>query len=100
MTREISRSAIGRRAVLSAMAFLPAISSVLLTAPASGQQSASGAVLPSWNEGPAKQAILDFVRDTTERASAKFVPPEERIATFDQDVTLRIEHTIYSQVNY
>ncbi|HEU4679939.1 MAG TPA: hypothetical protein VFS35_10490 [Terrimicrobiaceae bacterium] len=35
--------------------------------------------MPSWNDGPAKQAILDFVRETTETGSAKFVPPEERI---------------------
>jgi hypothetical protein len=41
--------------------------------------------LPSWNDGPAKQATLDFVRTTTETGGAQFVPPEERIATFDQD---------------
>jgi hypothetical protein len=44
--------------------------------------------LPSWNDGPAKQAIVDFVRTTTETGGARFVPPEERIATFDQDGTL------------
>jgi hypothetical protein len=43
---------------------------------------------------------VDFVRATTDRASANFVPPEERIATFDQDGTLRVEHPIYSQVVY
>jgi hypothetical protein len=57
-------------------------------------------VLPSWNEGPAKQAILDFVRVTTDRASPTLVPPEERIATFDQDGTLWVEHPMYSQVMY
>jgi phosphoglycolate phosphatase-like HAD superfamily hydrolase len=56
--------------------------------------------LPSWNDGPAKQAILDFVRETTETGGAKFVPPEERIATFDQDGTLWVEHPIYTQVIY
>ena len=56
--------------------------------------------LPSWNDGPAKQAILDFVRDTTETGGAKFVPAEERIATFDQDGTLWVEHPMYSQVLY
>ena len=40
------------------------------------------------------------MRDTTDRASPKFVPPEERIATFDQDGTLWVEHPIYSQVVY
>ena len=56
--------------------------------------------LPSWNDGPAKQAIVDFVRVTTDPASPKFVPPEERIATFDQDGTLWVEHPIYTQVIY
>ena len=36
--------------------------------------------LPSWNDGPTKTAILDFVRTTTDRASPKYVPPEERVA--------------------
>ena len=56
--------------------------------------------LPSWNDGPAKQAIVAFVKDTTEQGSAKFVPPEERIATFDQDGTLWVEKPMYSQVMY
>src|SRR6266403_5551389 len=56
--------------------------------------------LPSWNDGPAKQAIVDFVRVTTEAGGAKFVPPEERIATFDQDGTLWVEHPVYSQLIY
>jgi len=49
---------------------------------------------------PAKQAILDFVRATTDPSSKSFVPPEERIATFDQDGTLWVEHPIYTQVVY
>ena len=56
--------------------------------------------LPSWNDGPAKQAIVYFVQTTTDSTSKKFVPPEERIATFDQDGTLWVEHPIYSQVVY
>src|SRR6476619_8321277 len=56
--------------------------------------------LPSWNDGPAKQAIVDFVKVTTDSASPKFVPPEERIATFDQDGTLWVEHPVYTQVVY
>ncbi len=43
--------------------------------------------LPSWNDGPAKQAIVELVRATTDKASPKFVPPEARIAAFDQDGT-------------
>src|SRR5262245_12336593 len=56
--------------------------------------------LPSWNDGPAKKAILDFVRVTTDKDSPKFVPPAERIATFDQDGTLWVEHPMYTQVMY
>src|SRR5438132_4224025 len=56
--------------------------------------------LPSWNDGPAKQAIVDFVRVTTEAGGAKLVPLEERIATFDQDGTLWVEYPMYSQVMY
>jgi phosphoglycolate phosphatase-like HAD superfamily hydrolase len=56
--------------------------------------------LPSWNDGVAKRAIIDFVRVTTDATSAKFVPSEERIATFDQDGTLWVEHPMYTQVVY
>jgi len=56
--------------------------------------------LPSWNDGTAKQAILRFVQATTDRSNEKFVAPEERIATFDQDGTLWVEHPIYTQVVY
>jgi phosphoserine phosphatase len=56
--------------------------------------------LPSWNDGPAKQAILSFVRAMTDAGQPTFVPPAERIATFDQDGTLWVEHPMYSQVVY
>jgi phosphoglycolate phosphatase-like HAD superfamily hydrolase len=56
--------------------------------------------LPSWNDGPAKQAIVNFVKTTTDAANPQFVPPAERIATFDQDGTLWVEHPMYSQVMY
>ncbi len=56
--------------------------------------------LASWNDGPTKQGIIAFVRETTDQASPKFVPPEARIATFDQDGTLWVEHPMYTQVLY
>ena len=56
--------------------------------------------LASWNDGPAKQAIVEFVKATTTQGSPQFVPPEERIATFDQDGTLWVEHPMYSQLMY
>jgi len=56
--------------------------------------------LPSWNDGPAKKAIVEFVQVTTDKASSKFVAPEARIATFDQDGTLWVEQPMYTQVMY
>jgi len=56
--------------------------------------------LPSWNDGPAKQSIIEFVGKTTKSGSPDFVSPEERIATFDQDGTLWVEKPMYSQVMY
>jgi phosphoglycolate phosphatase-like HAD superfamily hydrolase len=56
--------------------------------------------LPSWNDAPAKQAIVAFVQATTDQSRPTFVPPEARIATFDQDGTLWVEHPMYSQVIY
>src|SRR5262249_1167135 len=56
--------------------------------------------LPSWNDGPAKQAIVQFVQTTTTQGSPKFVPEADRIATFDQDGTLWVSHPIYTQVVY
>src|SRR6476661_6065013 len=65
-----------------------------------GQTYAQPDPLPSWNDGSAKTAIVEFVKTTTEKNSPKFVPPEARIATFDQDGTLWVEHPMYSQVVY
>jgi phosphoglycolate phosphatase-like HAD superfamily hydrolase len=56
--------------------------------------------LPSWNDRVAKRAISEFVRATTDNTSARFVPREARIATFDQDGTLWVEHPMYTQVVY
>ena len=53
--------------------------------------------LPSWNDGTAKQAIVKFVLATTDRASPEYVPQEERIAVFDQDGTLWVEHPMYTE---
>jgi len=56
--------------------------------------------LPSWNDGSAKKAIVDFVQATTTQGTPKFVPSGDRFATFDQDGTLWVEHPIYTQVMY
>ena len=65
-----------------------------------GQALAQTDPLPTWNDGAAKKAIVDFVQATTTQGGAQFVPPAERIATFDQDGTLWVEHPIYTQVMY
>jgi hypothetical protein len=93
----ISSRGVNRRVLLSALAALPTMSGPLLTVSAEAQTATSADALASWNSGPPKQAIVDFVRATTDRASPTFVPPEERIATFDQDGTLWVEHPMYSQ---
>ena len=76
------------------------MSGTLLTVSASAQTTPSVSPLPSWNDGAAKQAILDFVRTTTDTASPNQVPKEDRIAVFDQDGTLWVEHPMYTQVLY
>ena len=89
---------LNRRAVLSALAMLSAASATLL--PIAAQAADAATPLPSWSDGPAKQAILEFIRVTTDPASKDFVPAEERIATFDQDGTLWVEHPMYTQLVY
>jgi phosphoglycolate phosphatase-like HAD superfamily hydrolase len=54
--------------------------------------------LPSWNDGPAKQAIMTFVDKATKKGSPDFVPMDERIATFDNDGTLWSEQPMYFQL--
>ena len=54
--------------------------------------------LPSWNDGPAKQSIVDFVARVTTPGGRDFVPPEQRIATFDNDGTLWAEQPLYFQL--
>jgi hypothetical protein len=54
--------------------------------------------LPSWNEGSAKKAVIDFVAKVTTQNSPDFVKPAERIATFDNDGTLWAEQPMYFQL--
>lgn len=62
--------------------------------------SAQNDPLPSWNSGAAKQSIVDFVNQTTDKAGPKYVEPGDRIATFDQDGTLWTEHPLYAQAMF
>jgi hypothetical protein len=63
-------------------------------------QSPASGPLPSWNDGSAKQSILDFVRRVTTEGGPDFVPVPERIATFDNDGTLWAEQPIYFQLSF
>ena len=87
------------RSTLSRRALLATLAATLALWPGV-QTRAQTDPLPSWNDGDAKQAIVEFVTATTNEGSATFVPPTERIATFDQDGTLWVEHPMYSQVIY
>ena len=62
-----------------------------------GLASAQTDPLPSWNDGPVKKSIVEFVSRVTTEGGAEFVPPEQRIATFDNDGTLWTEKPFYFQ---
>jgi phosphoserine phosphatase len=57
-------------------------------------------LLPSWQDTPTKQAILDFVAAVTDESGSTFVPPAERIAVFDNDGTLWCEKPMYIQLDF
>ena len=70
---------------------------VFLALPTSLPAIAAGNPLPSWNEGASRQAVLDFVAKVTKKGGPDYVPPEERIAVFDNDGTLWSEQPAYFQ---
>ena len=53
--------------------------------------------LPSWNDGPAKQSIIDYVTRVTKGGGPDYVEPTDRLATFDNDGTLWVEQPMYTQ---
>lgn len=61
------------------------------------QPALAADALPSWNDGKAKQSIVDFVAKVTNEGSTDFVPVAERIATFDNDGCLWAEQPMYFQ---
>ena len=73
-----------RRALILALAVAP---------PALAQDDP----LPSWNDGPTKQAIVDFVTAATTEGGPDYIAPGDRIATFDNDGTLWSEQPMYFQ---
>jgi phosphoglycolate phosphatase-like HAD superfamily hydrolase len=85
---------LSRRTVLAAFLAIGLFGSV-----ATGAQAETQATdpLPSWNEGPTKKSILDFVAAVTKEGGPDYVKPAERIATIDNDGTLWVEQPIYTQ---
>ena len=65
-----------------------------------GAHAAADEVLPSWNDGKVRTAIMDFVERTTTAGSPDYVPAAERVAVFDQDGTLWVEQPVYTQLMY
>lgn len=63
-------------------------------------EAASAQPLPSWNEGTAKSAIIDFIANATRQGNPGYVKPAERIAVFDNDGTLWTEQPFYFQVAF
>jgi phosphoserine phosphatase len=78
------------------------MAALVLFAALCGNRTARGQSdpLPSWNDGPAKRAVLAFVKEATEAGGGKYLEPANRIATFDQDGTLWTEHPLYAQAMF
>ncbi len=77
--------------------FFLSVAAGALVASLAGSAAAQTDPLPSWNESAAKAAILDFVGRVSTRGGPDFVPPESRIAAFDNDGTLWAEQPVYFQ---
>lgn len=80
-----------RRSAWKGPACLPWALALLLAIPL---QALAADPLPSWNDGPVKQSIIDFVTRATTEGGPGYIPPEERIATFDNDGTLWQEQPV------
>lgn len=77
-----------------------AVLGLLASVGLSSQASAQNDPLPSWNDTPARRAIVDFVGRVTKAGGPNFVAPAERIATFDNDGTLWVEQPMYVQMAF
>lgn len=76
------------------------LAAACLFAAASVLRAQDATPLPSWNDGAAKRAIVEFVGRVTTEGSSDFVPAAERIAVFDNDGTLWCEQPVYAQVAF
>ncbi len=86
--------------LLAVGALLAALAASGRPAPDVQAQDKTTDPLPSWNDGPSKKAILDFVARVTREGGPDFVPVSERIATFDNDGTLWPENPVPFQLAF
>jgi phosphoserine phosphatase len=93
----VAACGISRRTILATATLSIAVE---LLGPAVISAQAQTDPLPSWNDGAAKKAIIDFVARVTNQGGADFVPPAERIAVFDNDGTLWSEQPMYAQLAF
>jgi hypothetical protein len=84
------------RILFSSLALLLIVSGL----PCPSSVVAQTGVLPSWNDGPTKASIIDFVARVTTQGGPDFVPADQRIATFDNDGTLWCEQPMYVQLAF
>ena len=89
---------LSRRLLLATLAVLPVVNRPFGLGSISAL--AEGDPLPSWNEGPAKTSITEFVARVTTEGSPDFIPEARRIATFDNDGTLWTEQPMYVQLAF
>lgn len=74
-----------------------AATAMILSGPALAQTADP---LPSWNDGPTKEAIVGFVEKVTEKGGPDYVASADRVATFDNDGTLWLEQPMYTQLAF
>jgi len=82
--------------LMASVTLIAGLAFITIAAPAAGQPDQ----LESWNDGPVKNSLVDFVSRVTMEGSPDFVPTAERIAVFDNDGTLWAEQPIYFQVQF
>ncbi len=93
MSERVCSVPVGRRSVFAAALMTGLLGSF-------GPAIAQTDPLPSWNDGPAKRSIIDFVDRVTKQGQPDFVPADRRIATFDNDGTLWSEQPMYFQLAF
>ncbi|HTU94058.1 MAG TPA: HAD family hydrolase [Gemmataceae bacterium] len=95
-----TRTTLATAAMLAVAALLGWLMALGRTAALAQDKPDAADPLPSWNDGPSKKAIIEFVTKVTKESSTVFVPREERIATFDNDGTLWVEQPMYNQLAF